>query len=145
MVEAALFSWTEATVDEILRVPFLAKKMARVYFTSEPGDPVRKIMHERPSAFNREQLEKAAEDGILEDWVDPAQLASDITTARYASIARWSAGEISDGELADAQRYAVCTLLAGALKSPYREPVIAFLQDYKTRAEADAGAARQSS
>ena len=42
---------SEAAYKEILRVPAYAKKMVQIYFNAEPGQEVRRTLHDVPAAF----------------------------------------------------------------------------------------------
>ncbi len=132
IVEARNF----AAYKEIMRVPAYAKTMCRIYFACEPGSPVRQQLHDIPTAFWIEQLERLDAEDALENWVDIEALAGEMTSMAYGVVARWAAEDIDDNGLRIGNVQVVLALLAGALKGRHRDSVIRKLKTLNKNAKA---------
>lgn len=128
IVEARNF----AAYREIMRVPAYAKTMCRIYFSCEPGNPVRQQLHDIPTAFWIEQLNRLEAEGALEDWVDIDTLADEMTSVAYGVVARWAAEDIDDEDLRIGNVYVVLVLLAGAVKGKHRDSILKKLDSFRS-------------
>lgn len=132
---------TEAAYKEILRVPAYAKKMVQIYFSGEPGQEIRRTLHDVPAAFARQFLDRLKADGQLNDWVSIEHLANQMPTAQYAVVERWAAEDIDDDQLLGATLYAGYVLLAGATRDKTRSRVIERLKELEQNAKRSASSA----
>lgn len=105
----------ESVVTEIFRRPAYARKMAELYFLSDPEGGVADLLHDVSLEDVSQAIRRLAERGMLAEDSDPDIVAREMVLIQYALVARWSAGKFPDEQLLIRLKHVTLGHLAGSL------------------------------